>query len=389
MKQENTYPNDIAAIIVSYLQGDISPSDQRLLEEWLRDRPDHQALLEKMADKSSSYEVVRNILGWNVEKGWEQTVRKAALRKREQRYIYWSAAVVAVLLLLGGTVMFTRKSSQSILPVVAEVTIRPGRPVAELITASGSSYWLDTLQQIVLPFAAAENSRGEVIFSELTEPSHNREIPYSTLRIPQGGEYKITLSDGTVVFLNAQTELRFPESFASGQERIVYLSGEAYFTVARDTARPFVVISGDMNVRVLGTEFNISNYADDPVAHTTLTEGSVEVRIKDRVARLQPGEQAVVKIGGVMEVAQVDTKIYTTWMQESFRFKNSNIEEIMRKLARWYVMDYTFEDEALKDYHFTGYLPRYADFEDVLELLSLTTHITFEIEGNQVTMKKK
>ncbi|WP_294140928.1 FecR family protein [uncultured Sanguibacteroides sp.] len=392
MKRENcTYQYDMAAIIVSYLRNEISEADQRKLDVWLASSEGHKDLFSRICNETMQLEEIRKILSRDANSAWVVLKMKAE-RRRKQRLFRIYKVAASVVVLFGVSMVLWLKSSNK--PVEGErVAVReeivPGRPMAKLTVASGITYQLDTLGDLMLSSSAAENNGREVIFKDLHEVQDS--LPkYGKIEIPRGGEYTMVLSDGTRVYLNSATELRFPESFAGCKERVVYLSGEAFFEVAKDADRPFIVICSTYDVRVLGTSFNISDYADDEDSRTTLASGKVEIDMhNNKQIVLKPGEQAIVTGKGV-NVKEVDVELYTTWMYENFRFKGGNIEDIMKKLARWYVVDVFYANQSVKDFHFTGFLPRYAKIEDVLELLSLTTkNIAFEVKGKSVWVREK
>lgn len=392
MKRENcTYQYDMAAIIVSYLRNEISEADQRKLDVWLASSEGHKDLFSRICNETMQLEEIRKILSRDANSAWVVLKMKAE-RRRKQRLFRIYKVAASVVVLFGVSMVLWLKSSNK--PVEGErVAVReeivPGRPMAKLTVASGITYQLDTLGDLMLSSSAAENNGREVIFKDLHEVEDS--LPkYGKIEIPRGGEYTMVLSDGTRVYLNSATELRFPESFAGCKERVVYLSGEAFFEVAKDADRPFIVICSTYDVRVLGTSFNISDYADDEDSRTTLASGKVEIDMhNNKQIVLKPGEQAIVTGKGV-NVKEVDVEFYTTWMYENFRFKGGNIEDIMKKLARWYVVDVFYANQSVKDFHFTGFLPRYAKIEDVLELLSLTTkNIAFEVKGKSVWVREK
>ena len=172
------------------------------------------------------------------------------------------------------------------------------------------------------------------------------------------------------------------------EKRDVHVSGEAYFEVKKEEKRPFYVVVDGMRIRVYGTSFNVNDYEDEKDSKTTLASGKIEIDMNGRQTVLKPGQQAVIKAGRV-DVKEVDVEVYTTWMKENFRFQSETMEEILKKLARWYNIDVIYMGETVKNYHFTGYLPRYANIADVLELLSLTTKIKFELKGKTVTVMEK
>jgi len=389
MKNDNTtYLYDIAATILAYLRDEIDEEGQQKLDVWLEESDSHKALFVRIQNEKMQYEDIQKILSYDAGGAWRVVKQKAARRKGRKRLIRVCRIAASVVVVLGVAIAFFLKEEAKVLPVAKVENITPGRSIAKLTLASGDVYHLDSLKQVDSAVSLAENDGKEVVFTDRQLAENVKEIRYNKIEIPRGGEYKITLGDGTRVYLNAQTELRFPESFANSEQRLVYLSGEAYFEVAKNPSKPFIVQCRDYAVRVLGTSFNVNSYEDDKTSKTTLATGKVEINMGGKLTVLKPGHQAIIKDGKV-DVEEVDVEVYTTWMYENFRFKSESIQEIMTKLSRWYAMDVFYMNESVKDYHFTGYLPRYAKITDVLELLSLTTNIKFDVNGKTVTVMEK
>ena len=347
----------------------------------------HKALFARIQDEAMQYEEILKILSYDAGGAW-QIVKQKAARRRRKRLMRVYQVAVSVVVVLGVAIAFLLKEEATVVPVAKVEEITPGRSIAKLTVASGDVYHLDSLNQVDLVTSLAENNGKEVVFTDRQLEERVREIRYNKVEIPRGGEYQIVLGDGTRVYLNAQTELRFPESFANSEQRLVYLSGEAYFEVAKNPSKPFIVQCKDYAVKVLGTSFNVNSYEGDETSKTTLATGKVEIDMDGKQTILNPGQQAIIKDGEV-NVKEVDVEVYTTWMYENFRFKSESIQEIMTKLSRWYTIDVFYMNEAVKNYNFTGYLPRYAKIADVLELLSLTTNIKFDVKGRTVTVMEK
>ena len=206
--------------------------------------------------------------------------------------------------------------------------------------------------------------------------------------IPRGGEYTLLLADGTKVYLNSVTKLRYPVSFAS-HERRVYLSGEAYFEVAHDSLHPFIVETEGMSVRVYGTEFNVNTY-NEGIIQTTLVNGKVGIRVPETGEEvfLQPNEMAeFLNSFSSIRVKKVDTFVYTAWKDGKFVFENESIEEIMERLTRWYDIKVFFENESVKNQIFNGVITRFVDVEDVLHLIEGTATVKFGINGNMIIVR--
>ena len=211
-----------------------------------------------------------------------------------------------------------------------------------------------------------------------------KEEIYNTLSVPRSTEYQVQLSDGTRVWLNSESELRYPVNFV-GTERKVFLKGEAYFQVAKDTVKPFRVVANGMSVEALGTGFNINAYQDDDCLCTTLVEGKVRVSYLDshQECILVPGEQAILKDGVIM-AKQVNVDDIIAWKKGRFVFSDMPLETIAKQLERWYDVEIRFDDIVAKYYRFTGVMKRYNELEQVLGLIEETTNVRFKVEGCQV-----
>ena len=384
----NTYLYDIAAIILAYLRNEIDEEGQQKLNAWLKESDSHEALFARIQDEKMQYEDIQKILSYDAGGAWQVVQQKAAWRRRKRLTRVYRVAVSVVIIFGVAIAFLLREEATTVVPVVQVEEITPGRSMAKLTVASGDVYHLDSLHQVDLITSLAENNGKEVVFIDRQLEEGASEIKYNKVEIPRGGEYQIVLGDGTRVYLNAQTELRFPESFASSEQRLVYLSGEAYFEVTKNPSKPFVVQCKDYAVKVLGTSFNVNSYEGDETSKTTWATGKVEIDMDGKQTILNPGQQAIIKNGEV-NVKEVDVEVYTTWMFDNFRFQSESIQEIMTKLSRWYAIDVFYMNESVRNYHFTGYLPRYAKIADVLELLSLTTNIKFDVEGKTVIVMEK
>jgi transmembrane sensor len=221
-------------------------------------------------------------------------------------------------------------------------------------------------------------------------PGGRNVIVYNTLTTPRGGQYKITLSDGSKVWLNAASSLRYPSAFA-GKERTVEITGEAYFEVAPLTPEgghekmPFIVKVGDAEVQVLGTHFNVMAYDDEANIKTTLLEGAVKVRKGDAALLLRPGQQASLHPGGgdgIKLVSDVDADEILAWKNNLFSFNNDDIQTVMRQIARWYAVDVRYEGKVTQ--HFNGNISREVNVSKLFKMLELTGTVHFRIEDNSI-----
>jgi ferric-dicitrate binding protein FerR (iron transport regulator) len=207
---------------------------------------------------------------------------------------------------------------------------------------------------------------------------------YNTMSTPAGGEYQLTLADGTKVWLNAASSITFPTSF-TGKERKVSISGEAYFEVASNPSHPFIVSARGMDVTVLGTHFNINAYADEGSIRTTLLEGSVRVASeRDGQAReISPGQQSSLDPAGGMHVREVNTDEVIAWKNGLFQFNKTDIQTMMRQISRWYNIEVKFAGPVNEQ--FSGIIPRNITLTELLTVLK-TVKVKFAIDGNKLTV---
>lgn len=276
--------------------------------------------------------------------------------------------------------------------------IVPGGNIATLTLADGSVIELDGIATGSLATEAGtrviKSADGLIFYDDPDGNLANRELVYNTIHTPKGGEFRVILPDGTSVWLNAASSLRYPTSFADGK-REVELVGEAYFEVAKVKSKwgmqPFIVKTKSQAVEVLGTHFNINAYDDDPVK-TTLLEGSVKVSVATQGQRerpyriLKPREQAVVTAGnGHIQVGRVNVANAVAWKDGYFAFENDNITEVMKAIARWYDIEVEYDGDV-SDKVFGGTISRFESFEKLLETIGLTGTIQFKITGRRVTV---
>lgn len=208
------------------------------------------------------------------------------------------------------------------------------------------------------------------------------EIKYNTLSVPRGGEYQLVLSDGTKVWVNAESSLRYPETF--GDTRELMLTGEAYFEVAKDPARPFIVHVGDNSVEVLGTHFNVSSYEKDKL-YTTLAEGKVKVSHDGQSVILNPNEQAIIEPGiSGIEIREVDAFLYTSWINGRYEFRDTQLESIVAQLSRWYDVDIRFADDSLKHKRFAGVIYRDEELGFAIKIIERVANVRFVRDNNMI-----
>ncbi|WP_342645402.1 FecR domain-containing protein [Mucilaginibacter sp. CSA2-8R] len=273
--------------------------------------------------------------------------------------------------------------------LLPQPVISPGGNKAILILANGNMVNLDgTDKGIVSTQGTAQVtklSNGKLVYKETSQTSNKTLVAYNTIATPRGGQYQLTLTDGTKVWLNAASSLKFPTTF-SGAERLVELTGEAYFEVAKNKSMPFKVMAKGVNVNVLGTHFNVMAYQDESTVQTTLLEGAVRLTKDDAEATLIPGEQGMINTNGQnFTVKHVKVEDVVSWKDGSFNFENENIKTIMRQVSRWYDVDIAYEGTLAKQ-NFGGSVSKFKDISFLLKTLELTGTVHFKTDGRRITV---
>ncbi len=308
------------------------------------------------------------------------------------------AAASVILIIAVGTFYFTNidsKDSLAVTSVGAQQTFidaAPGGNRAILTLADGSTIILDSVGTGTLSHQG--NSQivklddGQLSYKE-GQGAASKEILFNTITTPRGGQYQLTLSDGSRVWLNAESSIRFPASF-TGKERRVEMTGEGYFEIAHNASKPFTVSAEGMEVEVLGTIFNVNAYKDEPEMKTTLLEGSVKVKRGIPSKIIKPGEQAQIintNFGNdpVIQVSTVNIEEVIAWKNGLFYFSNSNIKAVMSQISRWYDVGVIYE-ESLPQRKFEGEIQRNLKLSQVLDLLRMN-QINFDFDGTNITVK--
>ena len=323
------------------------------------------------------------------EKKVYQNGQEILLNRHEYDTLVYTAAA-AVLLFVGiGLVWSHREQLRSVPPLtVKNEVVEPGRSKAMITLANGEKIVLgDKKQQLIGEDGTLLNLDSAIV--EYKGKQKTPALVYNTIDIPIGGEYQLVLADGTKVWLNADSKLRFPVSFTA-ERREVYLEGEAYFEVAKDSEHPFIVHISRGAIEVLGTGFNVRDYREEQKTVTTLVQGKVVYRPERQPGReimLEPGFQIKDEEGGSLQPRKVDVILYTGWKDGKYVFENATLEEIMQVLSRWYDIAVFYKREEVKKLHFTGDLERYKTINDFLEFMEIGGNVRFSIKGKTVLIE--
>ena len=308
-----------------------------------------------------------------------------------------AASVILPLLLIGGAWLAYQAYNEKSRSIRDQKPIAPISSKAQLVTTGGDILALADFKSEVVDSVAGVHIQNDSLIGlkyPAEQAGKDRQEAFNTLITPRGGEYKLTLSDGTRVWLNCESELKYPVAFI-GENRKVVLKGEAFFAVSKNT-KPFIVETADLTVQVTGTRFNVRAYADDPIVQTTLTRGSVLVETKNndggpaQVVALSPGEQADFhRTRARLNRIQVDTTNFVGWIAGYFRFENKPLDEILKSMSRWYNVNYTYKGHVDSRKPLSGRLNRKDDFDVLMNLVSKISGTAYVRDENQVIISKR
>ncbi|MBO9153598.1 FecR family protein [Chitinophaga sp. GCM10012297] len=384
--------DQIIRLIGKYLETSLDDGERRILDEWLNAAEDNRRLFRELTDPQQVSRELRRFYAYNSERiaqkiGGEIPAFAAPAPAPVHRLHFlrrWGWAAAAVLLLGAGTWYFTTQQQTNPSPAtVAAAEISPGREGAILTLSDGRQVVLDSLANGTI----AQQQGTDVVLSngQLTYNDDRSDAPgiaYNTMTTPRGRQFRITLPDGTRVWLNAASSIRYPVAF-TGKERKVDITGEVFFEVSKDASKPFLVNATDeVSISVLGTSFNINAYDNEKNIAATLLTGAVKVTVpgNSKAPVLRPGQQASInRASGQMQVLQAEPDRIMAWKNGLFNFEGAGIEDVMRQLERWYDIRVVYEN-GIPDITFLGEIDRQIALPDLLEILR-RTDVDFRIEG--------
>tara|TARA_R110002033_G_scaffold171186_1_gene217528 strand:- start:917 stop:2041 length:1125 start_codon:yes stop_codon:yes gene_type:complete len=370
-------------LIIKKLNDSLSKEEEAVFLKWYEASHIHKEYFYKV---KKNYQADTNNV--NLQKAWLRLQSKIDARKKTNEY-YKYATVASVVIILGLTVFFNNTNETEIeAPIIVDTVVVPGTDKATLTLEDGSQVSLE--DEIAFSNKNLKSNGKEIIYNL---GNGEDEIKYNYLTIPRGGQYFIKLSDGTQVWLNSESQLKFPVNFIKGQTRKVeLLYGEAYFDVTsslENNGAKFVVIHKSQDVQVLGTEFNIKAYNDETNVYTTLVEGKVQVDSQGKKQFLTPSQQLNLDVmSGNMIIARVDVESEISWKDGIFSFNGKPLKDIMKVISRWYDVDVAFESEELKELTFVGVLGKDQNLTKILETIKTLSIIkNYEIYDKKVTLK--
>ncbi|WP_430811183.1 MULTISPECIES: FecR family protein [unclassified Carboxylicivirga] len=378
----------IIQLITKEMSWELTEAEQMLLNDWLNESINHQLLYQKIRAEGFVETRKAAMARFNADEAWEKVQLKATPEKSVPVHnkALWKAVSVAgsILIVIGiYWLLNTYSQVEKAVPLQVKEAIQPGANKAVLTLANGQSLELgenDTTIRLRNTQLTIDANR----LSYRQDTRETSEIKYNTLRTPRGGEYQLCLADGTHVWLNADSELRYPEHFAAN-DRTVYVKGEAYFEVAPNSEKPFYVYSGDNRIRVLGTAFNIRAYGAGKADYVTLCEGSIALCSNGSSDILKPNQQAVISSDETV-IKEVDAAQYTAWKDGMFMYRRATLELILADLSRWYNTNVFYTNQQIKYSEYSLYLKRYENITSILEMLEATGEISFKIDNNNIVV---
>lgn len=379
---------EIENLIVKALFKEISDEEQHRLDEWLGASESNRALFERLHSEDYLKGAIGDHNRGLREERWQRLKKETVgTRRRSLRSLLSRVAAVLVLPLLAGAIVWYMSNSGNPGMQLAQREIKVGgsKAVVTLSTGERVSLFGDTTLCVNDGLATLVNTKDTLNFMKNND-AVIADNSFNVIQIPRGGEYIVRLEDGTTVYLNSESELRVPVHFGKG-ERVVWFTGEAYFSVKHEDNRKFIVRTDKADIAVLGTEFGVRVYTEEKELLTTLVKGSVEVKSDNDVHRIVPGEQAKVDHEGKIVVREVNVEEFVAWKSGRVVFVNARLEDIMNELQRWYDFNVFYSTPELKDLRFTMDIMKYKEVSEIFELMEKIKRVSFSVNGNAVILK--
>ncbi len=385
-------PDQIRGIILKSLCENLSLQEIEKLDGWTRKSPENKAVASRICKKEyleKQLDVFKEIKTESKDLKLDNTSSKAFFWYK--KHLKYAASIVVLLGFASMAVYFkTALFPKNEIAQKAPENICPGSSKALLILDDGTNLSLTKQQNDTLSADNLHivNDHKQLSYANATQKEKTAEkIKWHTLKIPKGGEYQLEFDDGTRVWLNSDSELKYPVSFHNLKQRTVFLKGEAYFDVATKSGKSFVVKSFFQQIKVYGTEFNVNTYDENQV-ETVLVEGEIGIRHQNKPEiKILPGQLVRThKKTGRIDVEKVSTRSYTAWKDGDFVFENETLESIMLHIERWYDVKIFYQDEACKTFRFTGDIERYSDIRKLLYFIENTSDAKFKINPKEKTI---
>lgn len=375
----------ISELIIKEIDNTISEKEKIELNSWRNNSDSNNRLYNSILNGEDSDERIDDFSKFDFDKDWAKIYYKINKPKAKKLNLYKLTTRVAAVVLPIAIAIGIFNNINKVEAPQPTFDILPGSNKAVLVLDSGEKIDLKNNDTVI---NIADNSNIKIKSQNITYIDKQNTCPqklqHNTLIIPRGGEYSLTLSDGTKVWLNSDTKLKYPLEFLAST-REVDLLGEAYFEVSKDAKKPFIVNVDGKQIEVIGTKFNVRSYKDDDEFSATLNEGRVRVTVGRNSVLLLPNQQAYGK--GKYEkfkIRKVDASCYSAWKDMKFVYNDQYLDIIMRDISRWYDVDIVFTNEDLKSKRFSAFVPRYSTLSEMLGVISTTEKVKFKITGKKV-----
>ncbi|MFA5973216.1 MAG: FecR domain-containing protein [Lentimicrobiaceae bacterium] len=394
MQKENKLK--IPDIIIKELNQETNLEEKMILHEWLSQSENNILLFERLKQKENLVSVVKERNKINKQDAWEKINAEIMRIEPGNRFsilrMLRYAAIIVIPLLIASYFLLHKKSLNSNPPISFSALEKQVQDFdqSSLITSNGEIITLGASKDSIFEIDATKITKGVANISYSTDKSQNDQgIKYNTLVTPKSKVFSIILADGTKVWLNASSAIKYPTQFTS-DVRNVYLTGEAFFEVAKDASKPFIVFTKNMSVEALGTAFNVMAYPDDEVTEATLVKGGVSVKTVKNELILEPGNQARFnKITENLQKRLINVELFTSWKDGKYIFEYENIETVLTKISRWYDVDVSYLNNDVKKIHFSGTLFKYNDIKQTLHIIELATNVKIDLVNNSIQVNKK
>lgn len=397
MKKLHTDKGFRAAYLIGrYLQGSIAQQENEELQAWLNSSDQNRQLFEELLSVEALENQLQQFENTDSSMGWQRLQEKISSRtsrgRRKKSLKAWWRSVAALLVLsLAAWQLFQHTAGKlGGKPTLASgyrEDALPGARKAMLLLSNGSTVALDNGTDSLFTESGNTVQRtggGSLVY---TVGNRSSSTALNTLQIPVGGEYMLVLEDGTKVWLNAATVLRYPVQFTGSKRQVELLEGEAYFEVAKNKEKPFIVTANQMEIQAIGTAFDVNTYADlDSALYTTLTEGKIKVVTSSGSTMLLPGEQVKVS-GAKAKVSTADVEAVTGWKRGLFVFNGAPLPQVMSQVARWYNVRVEYDSRFKEQKYFTGEIKRNVPVSKLLQMMELTGIASFKINEGKILVQ--
>ena len=374
-----------AYLIAGFLKQTLSEPEKKELDEWILASDENMIIFEKMTDEKNISQANEWFQKMNVEDELLKTKIKINTKTPSRFWKYTVAAAIVAAVIIG-IYLYQNSVNNNDKPTIAveKQDIMPGSNLATLTIDNGKVIELGNngADTTINGQVKVLRKDGQLVYDAGTISTN--EIVYHELNVPRKGQYKVTLPDGSKVWLNSESSIRYPASFGD-KERKVFVTGESFFEVSKDKNKPFRVVSGDITIEALGTQFNVNSYSNEPFFSTTLVEGSVLITKGTAENILKPGQQAKLTKDN-FEIAQVNIDSAVAWKNNQFKFKDTPLDAIMRQIERWYDADVEYKDQVTL--HMNATISRDVPVSKLLKIFEETNQVHFEIEGKKIKVMK-